>query len=303
MRALVDIDIRLIRIFLSVVENNGFSAAQSELGMTTSSISSHISTLESRLGSRLCFRGRSGFSLTAEGQVVHQAAQELYQSFSQFQTQVDSLRGSLAGTLRLGLLDTALTNANAPLLSAIARYNQRLNSTRISIYESEVDALEHQVLAGQLDLALAGSPHRIDGLRYLHLYDELQGLYCAFNHPLFEKPDAEINVDLLRQQRVVSRETWAAIEADKFLGKRADAFINHIQTKVQTILTGSYIGFLPVSLADPMVTSKLLRSIRPTDFNWATSYYLIIKKGVPPSRPLRVFLSDLSSFVKMEIHP
>ncbi len=44
-----DLDLRLLRIFACVVRCGGFSAAQGELGMGQSTISTHIASLETRL--------------------------------------------------------------------------------------------------------------------------------------------------------------------------------------------------------------------------------------------------------------
>ena len=60
-------DLRLFRLFMTVVEAGGFTAAQSELNLSLSTISTHFAELEGRLGVRLCRRGRSGFKLTEEG--------------------------------------------------------------------------------------------------------------------------------------------------------------------------------------------------------------------------------------------
>lgn len=295
---LSEIDLRLIRVFIAVVNNHGFSAAQAELGMVTSTISNHIATLEKRLGNRLCQRGRGGFILTPEGQVVYEAAQSLVRGVEAFQTQVDSLRGGLSGMLRIGAIDTGLSNPNSPLLAAIRKYNRRAHATRLSLVLDDVPSLERLVLNGQLDLAVMCIPRRIEGINYTYLYDEWQMLYCAQEHPLYRVPDGSISNEVLSQQRVVSRDLWVSIETEKFLSKRADAIINHIDAKTHLILTGSYIGFMPTVHAAPWVKSGLLRSIRPNDFSWATSYYLMTKKGAGPSRQLRVFLRDIAGFIK-----
>ena len=49
-----ELDIRLIRVFLAVVEAGGISAAQTALNTTQPTISAQLATLEARLGFRLC---------------------------------------------------------------------------------------------------------------------------------------------------------------------------------------------------------------------------------------------------------
>jgi hypothetical protein len=68
---LTDMDLRLLRVFKSVVECGGMAAAELELNIGTSTVSRHVKDLETRLGLVLCRRGRAGFALTAEGQQIY----------------------------------------------------------------------------------------------------------------------------------------------------------------------------------------------------------------------------------------
>ena len=47
-----DVDLRLLRIFQTVVDCGGLSAAEIDLGIGRSTISTHIAELEGRLGTR-----------------------------------------------------------------------------------------------------------------------------------------------------------------------------------------------------------------------------------------------------------
>lgn len=77
-------DLKLLRVFVAVVHSGGFSAARTELNVSQPTISIKISDLESRLGMRLCDRGRGGFKLTAEGQRVYEASLNLFRSLDTF---------------------------------------------------------------------------------------------------------------------------------------------------------------------------------------------------------------------------
>ena len=57
---LSDADMRLLRVFKSVVDCGGMAAAELELNIGISTISKHVKDLETRLGLTLCHRGRSG---------------------------------------------------------------------------------------------------------------------------------------------------------------------------------------------------------------------------------------------------
>lgn len=79
-----DFDIRLLKIYRSVVECGGFSAAENVLGIGRSAISQQMNDLEQRLGLRLCQRGRAGFSLTEEGREVYHSALQLLSALRAF---------------------------------------------------------------------------------------------------------------------------------------------------------------------------------------------------------------------------
>src|SRR6218665_3543724 len=79
-----DTDLRLLRLFRMVVERGGLSAAGIVLNHSKSAISLDISNLEQRLGATLCVRGRGGFAMTEEGQIVYLAALQLFHDVDKF---------------------------------------------------------------------------------------------------------------------------------------------------------------------------------------------------------------------------
>jgi DNA-binding transcriptional LysR family regulator len=115
-----DIELRLLRVFCAVVEAGGFSAAQSELNIRQSTISTHMGELEARLNVRLCRRGRSGFALTQHGEAVYDACQALFAALDDFRARVGEVRNRIVGSLNIGMLDNTITDPNNRLSAAIA---------------------------------------------------------------------------------------------------------------------------------------------------------------------------------------
>ena len=98
-KPVTEYDLRLLRIFSSVVEYGGFAAAELALGITRSTISVHMSNLETRMKLILCRRGRGGFALTEDGQAVYRAIIELFDSLNDFSLLVGTLGKELSGEL------------------------------------------------------------------------------------------------------------------------------------------------------------------------------------------------------------
>ena len=115
-----DFEIRLLKLFRSVVECGGFSAAESALGIGRSAISQQMSDLEQRLGLRLCQRGRAGFALTEEGREVYQSTLQLLAALESFRTEVNGLHQHLRGELNIGLTDNLVTIPHMRITNALA---------------------------------------------------------------------------------------------------------------------------------------------------------------------------------------
>ena len=81
--------------------------------------------LEERFGIRLCERGRKGFSLTADGGRILDAAETLLRSVENFTGIVGSVKGELSGTVHLGIVDAMHTNRDVPLHKAIGAFVER----------------------------------------------------------------------------------------------------------------------------------------------------------------------------------
>lgn len=180
-----DFDIRLLRIFRSVVECGGFSAAETVLGIGRSAISQQMSDLEQRLGLRLCQRGRAGFSLTEEGREVYQSALQLLSALESFRTEVNGLHQHLRGELIIGLTDNLVTLPHMRITHALAQLKERGPDVQIQIRMIAPNEVEQGVLDGRLHVGVVPQASALSGLEYQPLYSERSLLYCAVGHPLF----------------------------------------------------------------------------------------------------------------------
>ena len=93
MRRLDNIDLRLLRVFVTLVEAGGFADAQVALNLSASTLSTHLAALERKLGGRLCERGRGGFRLTPFGEADLQGGEAALRA-----TSTPSTSGSASST-------------------------------------------------------------------------------------------------------------------------------------------------------------------------------------------------------------
>ncbi|WP_109310856.1 MULTISPECIES: LysR family transcriptional regulator [Ruegeria] len=291
-----DSDIRLLRVFKTVVESGGLSAAEVELNIGKSTISKHVTDLELRLGLKLCTRGPAGFALTEDGAKVLQAADHLLVSVSQFRNEVSEIKEQLGGTIRISLFDQCASNPDSRLARAIHRFNEAAPSVQIELSLEPPNVIETMVISGQLDIGIIALHRPSTSLNYAPLYGENMFLYCGREHPLFEIPDQELRTsDLLRYNYVGLSVNSPNLIVGQQLGFKRSAKVQSEQALAILILSGRYIGYLPDHLAQDFVDQEKMRMVLPGETQYRTRFAAVTRKQPEPTRVTNLFLEVLQS--------
>jgi DNA-binding transcriptional LysR family regulator len=89
--------------FVKVVENDGFSAAARHLNISTSIVTTHVKSLEDRLGVRLLNRSTRSVSLTEAGQAYYERCIQILSEIEDADEAAQVLQSKPRGTLRLNV--------------------------------------------------------------------------------------------------------------------------------------------------------------------------------------------------------
>lgn len=287
-------DLKLLRVFLKVVECDGFSAAQMELGLDLSTISNQMATLEKRVGIRLCDRGRGGFRLTEGGREFHKSAERLFGAVAQFQFETGDLRGELSGQLNIGLVDGTVTSPHFALHEAIRRFEAHRSNVDIQLTIELPQDLLSGVRDGRLHLAITGiATGRLKGLEYAKLCDEEYLFYCGRSHPIFERSDDLISLDEIYRHRLIVPTYGGGpplLETKQFSFATT---VQNLEAQLIFLLSGDYLGYLPAHFAAPWVESGKLRPLLPARLCNHGALYLVKRRGSPQTRTLATFIDDV----------
>ncbi|MBH3384490.1 LysR family transcriptional regulator [Pseudomonas juntendi] len=238
-----DPDLHLLRLFVTVAEAGGFSAAQGLLGLSQPTISQRMAQLETRLGYRLCSRGKGGFRLTEKGRMLLEATRTLLLNIEQFRQQANGVAGRLLGTVRIGLAENQDKQVSLKLAAAIAAFRRRVESVQLELISAPPAELERLLLEQRLDYAISYFSGKQAAFDYQPLFEERQRLYCGKGHPLFGMPQVP-RQRLLEQDQV--RHPYRFIEGDEpFQSRHGMAVAEQIESVLTFILSGRHIGYLP----------------------------------------------------------
>jgi len=289
-----DADLRVLRIYRTVVECGGFSAAEVELNISRAAISIAISDLETRLGFRLCQRGRSGFSLTNEGSQVYDYTLQLLSSIEDFRTHINALHQHLKGELNIGITDNLVTLPHTRITRALAGLKDQGPQVTTNIRMIPPNDVERGVLDGGLHIGIVPDLKILSGLDYHHLYQEESKLYCSDTHPLFATDDKKITKAKLKDYDAVLP-AYAQTPEIKVQHQPlvASATATDREGIAFLILTGRYIGFLPDHVAERWVRDGRMRAILPEQCHYVTQFSAITRKGARSNLVLETFLKEL----------
>ena len=176
-------DLRSLRVFCSVAESGGFSAAQSTLFMSKASISRHVREVEERLGVSLCKRGPSGFELTPEGEVALRLATDALRSLGRIRSEIDAIHGVLSGPLKIGIGQNTILHKDLNLSKALALLSEHAPAIHPEVEVMTFEGLNRALRKGTVDIAIRGRYSHDNEFEYLPLFVETHKLYVAKGIP------------------------------------------------------------------------------------------------------------------------
>ena len=145
-----DIEIKLLRAFVSVAAEQSFTAAAQLVGVSQGAISTRVRALEEQLGVRLFRRARLNVRLTPAGQELLPGAQALLDRHDRLFR--DARSTTVAGAVRVGAVEGF---GAAMLTQLLERVCERYAAVELEIVGDFDAGLRRAVRAGRLDLALS----------------------------------------------------------------------------------------------------------------------------------------------------
>ncbi|AWN23318.1 LysR family transcriptional regulator [Deinococcus irradiatisoli] len=143
-----------LRVFVTVAEQGSFSAAAAELGMSQSSLSEAVRSLEKALGRPLLQRQVHGTRLTEAGERVLEHALRTLQAADDLERSLQD--GALSGELRLATFRSVGTYLLPPTLARLRLLHPGV-SVKVMAVSSDAQA-EQLLLLGRADAALTSLP-------------------------------------------------------------------------------------------------------------------------------------------------
>lgn len=146
-----ELELRQLRVFVTVVETGAHTRAARSLGVSQSTVSETLSGLERTLGTALFHKAARGSRLTASGEVLLPYARRILALTSELVTGLASVSANVSATLVIA----AVESLSAYVLPArLAALRQRWPQVRLEVVTGVCTEIRESVAAGKSELGL-----------------------------------------------------------------------------------------------------------------------------------------------------
>jgi DNA-binding transcriptional LysR family regulator len=288
-------DLRQLRALVAVADHESFSAAARSLHTVQSNVSTHIARLERELAVTLVDRATG--KLTPEGGVVVARARRIETELAAIDTEISSLVGEVAGTVRVGVIGTTARWLVPELLQAVAI---RYPMIRLILVDATTSSLLPQVTSGRLDSAVVNLPVSDPDIDTEVLFEEDPIVVAPSDHPLAERD--EISLEQLAAHPLLLgppgtsfRDTVDAEAAAKGIALSTHAEVDGMRLLASLAFQGYGAALLPASAA-PRWLEGAWKRVR-VDGLTRRAVGLAISRRTSPPAPARAVREILRAVV------
>lgn len=283
-----------MRVFCAVVEAGGFSRAAERLGMSPSSVTMQVASLESHFRVKLLHRTTRSMSLTSEGVLCHQHAVQLLAQMGELETQLHEAADLPSGTLRVDMPGIVSRLYVAPSLPRfLAQYPDI--TVRATVSDRWLDMVEEGV-----DVMIRIGNVADSGLVARPLL-QTRFICCASpdfvrRHGMPASPEDLPDVDCLgfmlpRQRRL---RPWVFDGADDF-HPRTRVSADHVDSLLEMCKAGGGIGqFMSLSVAEALRSGELVQVLEPWQADGPVLHALFQQRQQRAAK-VRAFLDFVSA--------
>jgi DNA-binding transcriptional LysR family regulator len=288
-------DTRQLASFCAVVDNESFSLAAEQLGVTQPAVSLQIRSLEKRLGRRLLDRSGRRVEPTEAGQRLYRSAQRMLALEEQLVEEVaDASEGELAGKFQLGA-STGPGGSVVPLL--LCEFQRANPSVRVSLTVSDTQTIVDQVAGRELALGIVGAARRHRGVTFEPFFRDEVVLACPPGHPFagrtitLEELQAEPPV-VMQEGAGVRQVIDDALRAAGLRDRNLDVKLElGLQESVKSAVAAGYgISFISRSAIEAELSTGAIATARVEGLEPAREISLVTASGRTMPRTASAFL-------------
>ncbi len=246
------IDLRQLRYFVTLADTLHFGRAAAQLHISQPPLSRQIAALEESIGVELVARNSRHVALTPAGRHFHEQAVRLFQSIEAAVNSTRAVARGERGVLHVGFTMSAAWNVMPPLTRI---FGESHADVRLQLTEVLPSELGESLLSGVIDVGIAFSWQRADGLEYMPIHTEPLCAVLPKNHRLARQEVIDV-VELAGEPFVTVPVAAAPALFELVMGCCRDhGFEPHI--RLQTLLQQTIVNLVAEGLGVSLVPQSM----------------------------------------------
>lgn len=163
-----NMELRLLRYFLTVAKEQSFTKAAEQLHITQPTLSRQMTALEDELGITLFLRNGKRTTLTDEGILLKRRALEILNLEEKTLKELKGKEDAVEGTITIGCGEFAAVETLARICKT---YKEKYPLVQIALHTATADTVYEMMKKGLVDIALFLEPMDTEGLDYIRIAD------------------------------------------------------------------------------------------------------------------------------------
>lgn len=198
-------EIKNLRYFLAVAREENMSKAAEQLHVSQPTLSKTLKALEEELGKKLFIRHSFSISLTDEGMLLRDRAQNLVAMSDKIEQEFSSLDDITGGDIYFGLAESYQIRY---LAREIYKLKEKYPNFTYHITSGDTEQVTEKLDKGILDFAVLCETPDSNKYEYVKFPEaDVWGAIISSSHPLAKKKSIHVS-DLIGQPLFVSEQSW-----------------------------------------------------------------------------------------------
>lgn len=208
-------EIRTLRYFLVIVQEGNITKAADMLHITQPTLSRQIMDLEQELGTVLLIRGKRSITLTEDGLLFKQQAEEIVALADKAEGAFRDKTERVSGTIAIGSSEAL---GGRILATYMKDFSDKYPNVQFELHNEMADHIKDEIDKGILDVGLVLEP--IDTSKYEFIRftgKESWGILCRRDHPLAQQEQIAVE-DIRRYPLILPSREKALNEVLHWIG-------------------------------------------------------------------------------------
>lgn len=250
-------NLHLLRIFVCAVEENSFTKAADQLGISQPAVSKAVRELESQLDTLLLERQGKYFKPNEAGQVLFDYGKSLFAMEREASEVLRAFKNLERGRLIVGASTTVASYWLAPYLK---KFSDKHPGVDIQVVGANTESVAQLLLDCKVDVALVeGAVHDERIETRLWRTEEMVAIAPSFESSV-RKRELEQQVWILREQGSGSRNVAEQLLLNMGIQMQRTLEMNSNEAIIQAVAAGCGVGIVPkITARDQLALRRVKR--------------------------------------------